>query len=344
MLVFTFRQGNPESTKVESFTRFSQSSPEQSKTNILRNGSIKRNYNEENNGRNYINGDLYVGNDECHEESEYSNDGNNTKNCPNQINTIKNSNHHNEKNSTQESSGLPKSKPNSNKDCPIKNSKLKKKRDKVLQALQLPSVMNINPRSAYNKPEELQTLIIEEDVDCTFLSESWERSSFSLEDLLSNLKEEYQIISNPHARTLNRPGGRPAIIIRKHKYTVKNLTNTIVNIPWRVEATWAAITPLNITHDSIIKKIILCSFYYPGPHSKTKTLLLDHISQTFHLLTAKYGSGTHFILCADANKLDLSSIIKLSPSMKQLVTSPTRLSPPAMLICLPPLAADHDKQ
>ena len=214
--------------------------------------------------------------------------------------------------------------------------------------------MNINPRSVYNKPEELQALIIEEEVDCTFLSESWERHDFTLEELLSNLQENYLIISNPYARNASRTGGRPAIIIRKDKYKIKNLTNTVVNIPWKIEATWAAITPNNISHSSKIKKIILCAFYYPGPQSKTKTLLLDHISQTFHLLTAKYGEELHFILCADANKLDLNSILKLSPSMKQLVTSPTRLSPPTMLdpiittlgrwyqtpVCMPPLDAD----
>ena len=121
-----------------------------------------------------------------------------------------------------------------------------------------------------------------------------------------------------------------------------------MNIPWKVEATWASITPKNVSHNSIIKKIILCSFYYPGPHSKTKTLLLDHISQTFHLLTAKFGDGLQFILCADANKLDLSSILKLSQAMKQLVATPTRMNPPSILdpiistlgAWLPPLDAD----
>ena len=121
-----------------------------------------------------------------------------------------------------------------------------------------------------------------------------------------------------------------------------------------VEATWASITPTNITQDSLIKKIILCSFYYPGPHSKVKTLLLDHISQTFHLLSAKYGEGLHFIMGADSNQLDLSSILSLAPNMKQHVTTPTRLNPPRILdpilstlglwyqvpVCLPPLQAD----
>ena len=184
--------------------------------------------------------------------------------------------------------------------------------------------MNINPRSAYNKLEELQALIKEENIDCTFLSESWERSDFTLEQLLTDLQGEYRVISNPHVRREGRTGGRPALIIKSNKYNIKDLTNTVINIPWKVEAIWASLTPKNVTHDSTIKKIIICSFYYPGPKSTVKSLLLNHISQSFHILTAKYGEGVHFIICGDANRLDLSPILNLSPSMRQLVVTPTR--------------------
>ena len=207
---------------------------------------------------------------------------------------------------------------------PVRIVKTIKRSNRIVQALELPSCMNINPRSVYNKPEELTSMILEEEVDCTFLSESWERPEFTLQQLLPDLTEDFEFITNPHARPCHRQGGRPAIIIKKDKFRIKNLTNTIVNIPWGVEATWASITPKNVTQDSLIKMIILCSFYYPGPHSKVKTLLLDHISQTYHLLTAKYGDGLHFILGADANKLDLASILSLSPTMRQLVVTPTR--------------------
>ena len=91
-----------------------------------------------------------------------------------------------------------------------------------------------------------------------------------------------------------------------------------------MEATWAVLTPKNSTHDSMYKKIFVCSFYYPGPHSKVKTLLLDHLSQSFHLLTAKYGEGVHFIICGNANRLNLRSVLSLSPQMRQLVVTPTR--------------------
>ena len=128
----------------------------------------------------------------------------------------------------------------------------------------------------------------------------------------------------------------------------------MIHIPWQVEATWGLITPKNITHTSLIQRIVLCSFYYPGPKSKTKTILLDHICQAFQILSAKYGKGVHFLLCADANKLSLESILSLTPEMRQMVTCPTRLTPPEMLdpiittlgrwyqvpVCLAPVEAD----
>ena len=112
------------------------------------------------------------------------------------------------------------------------NVKTIKRSNRAVQALELPSCMNINPRSVYNKPDELTSMILEEEVDSTFLSETWERPQFTLPDLLPDLQDDFQFITNPHARPTGRQGGRPAIIIRKDKYTIKNLTNTVVNIPW----------------------------------------------------------------------------------------------------------------
>ena len=235
------------------------------------------------------------------------------------------------------------------------NLKSIKRSNRVVQALSLPTVMNINPRSAYNCPENLSLLIKEHEIDAAFLSESWEREDFTLDELLGDLLgEDYTILSNPHARVRGRTGGRPAIILRNDKYNIRNLTNTVIQIPWRLEATWGLITPKNVTHTSKIQKIVLCSFYYPGPKSKTKSLLLDHLCQSYQILSAKYGKGLHFLMCADSNKLDLEPVLSLSPDMRQLVTSPTRMNPDQMLdpiittmgrwyqtpVCLAPVEAD----
>ena len=201
-----------------------------------------------------------------------------------------------------------------------------------------------------NKTEEGRALILEEQIDVLFLSESHEREDMTLEQAI-NL-ENYEIISSMNQR--KEKGGRPALVINKDKYFVRNLTNTVVDIPWGVEAMWAVISPKNVSSQSKIKHIVLCSFY-SKPDSKKKTLLLNHISQTFHQLGNKYGDGVEWIMCADSNHLNLDSILRLCPEMRQVVTSPTRLGPPpAMLdpvittlakyyqtpVCLPPLQND----
>ena len=78
-----------------------------------------------------------------------------------------------------------------------------------------------------------------------------------------------------------------------------------------MEATWAIITPKNLTSDSTIKKIALCSVY-SKPDSRKKSLLLDHISQAYNIISAKYGKGLHFIIAGDTNDLKLKSILSLS--------------------------------
>ena len=211
--------------------------------------------------------------------------------------------------------------------------------------------MNVNPRSVYNKILEFHTFVKEEEIDCIFMSESWERPNQPLESIM-NLPN-FKIISNPHQR--KGIGGRPALIINSSKYHVKNLTQSLIEIPWGVEATWAIISPKNITSDSIIQRIALCSFY-SKPDSRKKSLLLDHINQAFNIISTKYGKGLHFILAGDSNDLKLGNITNLCSSMKQLVSGFTRMNPPAMLdpiistlgayyqlpICLPPLDPDPD--
>ena len=129
--------------------------------------------------------------------------------------------------------------------------------------------------------------------------------------------ENYQVILNVHQRT--GVGGRPALIINDRKYQVQNLTNTLVSIPYGVEITWALLTSNQISPTSIIKRIVVASIY-SNPDSRKKTLLLDQIAETYHLLSSKYQDGLHFILAGDTNDLKLDPILNLSPNLKQVVT------------------------
>ena len=125
---------------------------------------------------------------------------------------------------------------------PIKrkcSNKTVKRSNKVCEALDLPSVLNLNPRSVYNKVDEFHNLVNELQVDLLFMSESWERENQTLDQIIK--LENYQVISNVYQR--NGKGGRPALIINDSKYHVENLTNTVISIPWGVEITWALLTP-----------------------------------------------------------------------------------------------------
>ena len=48
----------------------------------------------------------------------------------------------------------------------INNFKNIKTSNKLLQALNLPTIMNVNPRSIYNKTEEFHTFVEEHSIDC----------------------------------------------------------------------------------------------------------------------------------------------------------------------------------
>ena len=227
-----------------------------------------------------------------------------------------------------------------------------KRSNKIIQALSLPTICNLNPRSIYNKIEEFHAFVEEEEVDCIFMSESWERENLALEEIIK--LEDHVVISNVSQR--KERGGRPAIIVNNKKYQVQNVTNTLVQIPWGVEAVWCVLTPTDVSHNSKIQKIACCAFYLK-PNSRKKTLFLDHIADAYNLLSMKYGRGLHFVLAGDSNDLKLDSILSLSPNLVQVVKTWTRMDPPAILdpiimtlssyyqdpVCLEPLDSDPDK-
>ena len=122
---------------------------------------------------------------------------------------------------------------------------------KIVEAENLPKVLNINPRSIYNVKEEFSTFIKEETVDLICISESWERENATLETIIEI--DDYKVISNVHQR--KGRGGRPAIIVNSRKYVIENLTNTSVNIPWGVEIVWAVLTPKDVTNNSEVNPI-----------------------------------------------------------------------------------------
>ena len=98
-----------------------------------------------------------------------------------------------------------------------------------------------------------------------------------------------------------------------------------------MEAVWALISPKIVNPRNRIRNIAICSLYYRGPKSTKRKELFDHIAESYNLLTAKYGTDLQFIIAGDTNRLNLSPILDLSPTLKQVVTIPTRLNPDAIL-------------
>ena len=210
----------------------------------------------------------------------------------------------------------------------------------------------MNPRSIYNKIDKFHTFVEQESVDLLCMSESFEREELKLDQIIK--LQDYIVISNVSQRS--GKGGRPALIANSEKYHITNLTNTLIQIPWGVEAVWCLLTPKNTTNDSKIQKIACCSVY-SRPNSRKKSLLLDHISEAYNILSKKFNRGLHFIIAGDTNDLKLEPILSLSPNLRQIVQDWTRMDPPALLDpiitslsnyyqvpeCVEPLDSDPDK-
>ena len=94
------------------------------------------------------------------------------------------------------------------------NLKVIKRSNEVVQALVLPKVLNVNPRSIYKKKNEFEIFVKEEAIDLICMSESWEKKEKTLEKVIKI--EDFCVISNVFQR--EGQGGRPAIIANTKKY------------------------------------------------------------------------------------------------------------------------------
>ena len=210
--------------------------------------------------------------------------------------------------------------------------------------------MNVNPRSIYNKVENLKTYITENNVDLVCVSESWARKSQPIEEVLK--MDNYTVICNPNLR--RQIGGTPAIIVNASKFIV-DIPD--ITPPWGAEIVWCVLTLKNTTTSSLVKRLVVGSFY-SKPGSRKKTELLDHIAETVHYFCSKYPDSVSFCISGDKNDMSIDSILSLRPDFKQCVEDPTRLSPPAILdviitdlgkfyrkpVCEPALEVDEDKE
>ena len=76
------------------------------------------------------------------------------------------------------------------------------------------------------------------DVDICCMSESWDKKKMGLEKVIQ--MDGYHIVKNVLQREGN--GGKPALIIKKEKFFVKELSPSVIRVPPTVEASWALLT------------------------------------------------------------------------------------------------------
>ena len=165
--------------------------------------------------------------------------------------------------------------------------------NRILEATNLPTMLLLNPRSIYNKADEFRTMIEQMEVDICFISESWDRDNLPLENIIK--MEGYRIIKNVVQR--KKKGGKPVLLINEDDFFVKN--------------------------------IAVASVYYTKATKRSD--FIDHISEAYTLLSAKYGPNLDFAICGDFNRLNIKPIHNLTPTLKQLVSVPTIKNPDAIL-------------
>ena len=217
---------------------------------------------------------------------------------------------------------------------PINRSKCNlvtiKRSNKIVEASRLPVVLNLNPRSFYNKADEFETLIEQLDTGVCCISESWDRSHVFGGTLISEIIkiDGYRWVQNVAQR--KKKGGKPAILVNEKMFHIKELCPDVITVPIGVEAVWALLTPKNLPPNSRIKQIAVASIYYSSTQTR-KDDFLDHISQAYSTLCAKYGAKLGFIIEGDFNRLKLEPLLNLSPDLRQVVTTITRTNPDAIL-------------
>ena len=173
-------------------------------------------------------------------------------------------------------------------------------------------------RSLFPKIDNFALDMNERESDLTFLTEVWEKlenkkHQFRLEELLELKGIQYISTPRPGAKR----GGGAAIAVRKGKFSITKLN---IPTPGAVEVVWGLLKPTTITGK--VSKIIACCFYSP-PRSKKNSALLNHLTTTLQsLLTTHPNAGV--VISGDRNSIDIHSLLRIDPSLRQMVKNPTR--------------------
>ena len=193
-----------------------------------------------------------------------------------------------------------------------------KRNNKILNAAALPKVACYNMRSLIPKIEMLSTDLKDRMCSLALLTEVWENENNKkhqnkIEAMFELKGLDY--VSTP--RPGNKRGGGAAVIVETEKYSISKLN---VQNPDKLEIIWGLLKPTIITGKT--SKIIICCFYCP-PKSKKKSKLIEHMTITLHSLKTTYPNAP-IIISGDRNDLSIERLLSIDPSLKQMVSKPTR--------------------
>ena len=89
--------------------------------------------------------------------------------------------------------------------------------------------MNLNPRSLYNKTNDLYEIIEQYQADVIGVSESWDRENLPIENLVEKKLPNYKVFKNVVQRDFR--GGKPILIVNTEKFNVKPLCPDTLTVP-----------------------------------------------------------------------------------------------------------------
>ena len=201
---------------------------------------------------------------------------------------------------------------------PPHTRKMIRRDNRAIVAQVLPKITNYNVRSLMPKIRNVSLDMLERVSDLNFLTEIWQKEENrkhqkKLEELFELDGIEY--ISTP--RPGGQRGGGAAIAVRPENFSISKLN---IAIPRSVEVVWGLVRPK--TPSRTCSTIIACCFYSP-PKSRKNAVLIDHITITLqNLLNTHNNAG--IIISGDRNNIEIASLLSVDPTLRQIVTLPTR--------------------
>ena len=99
-----------------------------------------------------------------------------------------------------------------------------KRNKKFDEAVNLPTVITLNPRSLYNKMDQFRTMVEQTEVGVCFISETWDRTHLKKGKLIS---ESLEIEGYKWVRNVcqsNRGRGKPHILISEKDFHITEIS------------------------------------------------------------------------------------------------------------------------